>query len=698
MILDIVNIFLDLLPELILGAGPFCVFKGMGTGKDSGKLLFKKIYSDGGLTITEDSTSLDLTAVGGSSAINSCEIAFGDGVGGLASSTFKVSESDKTIYGLSNIGGSNKYNYSGVSGNESSIIVGGYLNRIDQKSEKSVIIGGYVNRLCSGLDDSFVYLSQYSTVILGGQYNYIISDKTSISRDSSIIGSMGGCIKAYSSTSIGSYNSKIYGKIGEHSRSFTSGKSYINNKGYNTSVIAGSYKGVGICNFKSTVEVSESLIIGSGQISVNTNKAMTKSATVIGYKNSILGSINSSISQGKLNLIARAKYSTILNGYKNYLTNLGYSFSDPYVFPNYNSSILNGKYNSISYTGAYDRSNSNSIIVHGSNNCIIGDSNAILNGKYNCIVNYLADFPCNNTIINGTNNRIIGDSVNSMIISGENLKICESRNSIAFSAGKIDQGKESCISGENNSFFQIFRNGSGDRDSPTNIMGKNNFAISVGRCPDGTEKFETSKYTQNSSILSLVSGSNGIQITSILGTVSNSAIIGSGEARICYAAITKTTKLPRSPITRNSVIVGACSSFLINACNSNILGGNYNSIVVACDSVIVGGYSNRIDGFTLSNLNNDSTWCIAKRSVILGGENHFITSKSTQRGTIIIGGSSSNITSNGVCADAVFLPNLDSCDKFSVYSSGVKYDGITGTNSTISSITVCNGILISWTP
>ena len=43
MILDIVSIFLDLLPELILGAGPLCVFKGMGTGKDSGKLLFKKI-------------------------------------------------------------------------------------------------------------------------------------------------------------------------------------------------------------------------------------------------------------------------------------------------------------------------------------------------------------------------------------------------------------------------------------------------------------------------------------------------------------------------------------------------------------------------------------------------------------------------------------------------------------------------------
>ena len=319
MILDIVSIFLDLLPELILGAGPFCVFKGMGTGKDSGKLLFKKIYSDGGLTITEDSTSLDLKSGGGggSSAIDSCEIAFGNPTSdGLTSSTFKVSESDKTIYGLSNIGGTNKNNQSGVdgfNGNESSIIVGGYENRIYRDARKSVIVGGYRNTLYGGIDDSLIFIPQCSTTIIGGYNNYIASVMGSPTpKNSSIIGSKGSYLKAYSSTSIGSYGSKIYGKLGQHSRSFTSGFfPYINNKGYNTSVIAGSYNGAGICNFKSIVELSESLIIGSGGISSNTNKLMTKSATVIGYKNSILSSINSSIVQGKLNFISIAKYSTI---------------------------------------------------------------------------------------------------------------------------------------------------------------------------------------------------------------------------------------------------------------------------------------------------------------------------------------------------------------------------------------------------
>ena len=689
MILDIVNIFLDLLPELILGAGPFCVFKGMGTGKDSGKLLFKKIYSDGGLTITEDSTSLDLTAVGGSSAINSCEIAFGDGVGGLTSSTFKVSESDKTIYGVSILGGNNKSNCSGVSGNESSIIVGGYNNRIDQKSEKSVIIGGKTNCLFNGLDDSFITLSQYSTVIIGGENNAIISEQGSPqSKDSSIIGSRYSYLKAYSSTSIGSYNSIIYGKIGEHSRSFTSGKTpYIGGVTYNTAVIAGSGKGGGI-NSSKNGKVEESLVIGSGTITVKSN-IDSKSITVIGYKNVVNSSVNSSIIQGKVNSLSNSNSSTILNGYKNYMCNNGES-----GFFNYNSSILNGKYNCIKHyinpklpNPTYYKSNFNSIIVNGYSNCIVGDdSNAILNGKYNCIVGgKTVNFPCNNTIINGNNNRITGNSVNSMIISGERIQIIGSRNSIAFSAGKFGNNYFKQIRGENNSLFQIFINYNISRPGDPYILGKNNFAMSVGRytVAGGVEFLYTSKNTKNSSVLSLGRGDT----TTIKGTVSNSAIIGNSS--IVY--YTNVTTLPQSPITENSVIISQNSS-LINACNSNILGGKSNSIKVACDSVIVGGYSNRIDGFTISNSLNQPTFCISKRSVILGGHNNLIFEKGTVRGSIIIGGSFSCM-----CSDKVLLPNLDSCDKFSVYSSGVKYDGCTGAKSSISSITVCNGILIDWT-
>ena len=61
-VLDILHNIFEILPELILGAGPFCVFKGMGTGKDSGKLLFKRIYTDTGVSITENATNLDFTA------------------------------------------------------------------------------------------------------------------------------------------------------------------------------------------------------------------------------------------------------------------------------------------------------------------------------------------------------------------------------------------------------------------------------------------------------------------------------------------------------------------------------------------------------------------------------------------------------------------------------------------------------------
>jgi hypothetical protein len=297
-----------------------------------------------------------------------------------------------------------------------------------------------------------------------------------------------------------------------------------------------------------------------------------------------------------------------------------------------------------------------------------------------------------------------------MIISGEKLQIFNSKNSIAFSAGKIGQNKNSYITGENNSFFQIFnildKSNLNNKELETYIAGKNNFAIGVGN-GGGTEKLKTSKNTKNSTILSIFDPGNSETLVNIgiLGTVSNSAIIGSVNFQICYTGVIKGINIPTSQITTNSVTVGAKSSTFINVHNSILLGGKWNRIEVACDSVIVGGYLNRIDGFTISNTTKDTSQCIAKRSVILGGNNHKVTKKGIIDGTIIIGGTSSNsLASDGACGDKVFLPNLDSCDKFSVYSAkfSTKFDGITSKTGTtvtlLNSITVCNGIVIAIDP
>ena len=42
-VIDIINSIFDILPQLILATSPACVFGGMGSGSQSGKLTFKKL-------------------------------------------------------------------------------------------------------------------------------------------------------------------------------------------------------------------------------------------------------------------------------------------------------------------------------------------------------------------------------------------------------------------------------------------------------------------------------------------------------------------------------------------------------------------------------------------------------------------------------------------------------------------------------
>ena len=67
-------------------------------------------------------------------------------------------------------------------------------------------------------------------------------------------------------------------------------------------------------------------------------------------------------------------------------------------------------------------------------------------------------------------------------------------------------------------------------------------------------------------------------------------------------------------------------------------------------------------------------------------------SRDLNSSAVIIGGSHSTK------CQSVNVPNLDSCDKFSAYSpTGIKCDGISGSKNTLTSITVCRGILVAWT-
>ena len=57
MIWDILNNFSTLIPNLLIGLGPYFAFKGMGTGSQSGKLLFKSIAGQN-ISATDKNTCL----------------------------------------------------------------------------------------------------------------------------------------------------------------------------------------------------------------------------------------------------------------------------------------------------------------------------------------------------------------------------------------------------------------------------------------------------------------------------------------------------------------------------------------------------------------------------------------------------------------------------------------------------------------
>jgi len=149
--------------DLILGVS---IFSGMGTGKDSGKLLFKKVFSSGGFSVQEDDFSLTFSSSGGSgTSINPYEIAYGTGTGITSSWDFRVCTSKRSIFGNFNsirpyhslptatfvnnspyafsIGGCQNL----INNSKYSVIVGGSTNSISKSACQSIILGGKENRI-----------------------------------------------------------------------------------------------------------------------------------------------------------------------------------------------------------------------------------------------------------------------------------------------------------------------------------------------------------------------------------------------------------------------------------------------------------------------------------------------------------------------------------------------------------------------
>jgi hypothetical protein len=675
-VLDILHNIFEILPELILGAGPFCVFKGMGTGKDSGKLLFKKLYTDGGLSITEDANSLDLSASGGSSdPIDICEIAFGTATTpGITSSTnnvalFVVCEPTKSIHSMSVFGGPNTVNYNqhSYTNNDSTLIVGARNTYVFSGSKNSLIVGGYGNKLFGPGGKNHI-----DTTSISGykQFFYCSYQSAMISSFYSKIDS--GCYN----TSISSY----YICTKRSNRAFVLGsKSYLYG-GANTSdgvAILGGKDGKGYgksYSFKSY----DSLILNSGVISESCN------SVVFGKNNTICNSRNSTTLSGTNNYIRNGYLSAIMNGY-------GHKIYHDGNYKVCNSMILNGYKNYITCQKFYSQSISNSLIVHGDYNVINGlENNVILNGTSNTI-KHKPPFGLskNNVIINGAN-LCIRSTCNS-VLSAKNGYVEGPNNSVLLSITEATSTDKHVVGVDNSVILNstignYYVNLPGGFRTRIASCGRNNSIISVTK---GTASVLIGNFVATDRICN--SGIITLQGTaSISGTVSNSFILNFNDSYICGPTIS--INLPFSRTTLSSVIMGNCSKIL-NACESVIIAGKQNRIETANRSAIIGGYNNIINGFRIADVTPNAGWKTNYDSVILGGHNNEINSKTTNKTPlVIIGGSFS-----AICGTFSSVPNLDA-QKFSVWnaSTGITNNGLNGQITTISQITVCKGIVINW--
>jgi hypothetical protein len=208
------QIFLDLLDTLIISA---TIFSKMGDGKNSGKLLFRTLYSGGGFTITEGVDSLTFSSAGGEEnfQIRPYEIVFGTDPGITSSSNFRVctAKNEEAFLGFAAVMASNYCDTSPkidqISLQNNSFVIGGASNSLFETS-RSVIVGGKKNSISNDIG-GFWEGNQYDNVIVGGYKNCVyrggfIQFEASCN---SIIGSERTCISGINSFSISARGSKI---------------------------------------------------------------------------------------------------------------------------------------------------------------------------------------------------------------------------------------------------------------------------------------------------------------------------------------------------------------------------------------------------------------------------------------------------------------------------------------------------------
>ena len=339
------------------------IFSGMGQGKDSGKLLFRKIFSDGSINITEDETSLTFSSSGGSgAAILQDRVVIGTGTG-ITHSFICVGEVPP-LYGsltsVKSVRGSYDLTRASYNTGLHSFIIGGSTNSV-QGGYYSTIVGGQTNSIINGSLD----------LIIGGSCNIVYGFKSSGNK---IFGGYANEIQQFVK----------YGEIfgGKLNKICNDGAAYDLEA---NKIIGGQQNEIACAS-------ERSVILGGIQNCVNTNRGT--SGNNKSKSNLILSSCTSNITVQASNYVPSFPAPGIL-GYESKYNNIIGS----------KQSIISSQYSSYQCAPKYNN------IIGGCKNVMGGWYSNILSGR-------------NNFVIGNTTNNDETNFSHMQIISSQESKIC----------------------------------------------------------------------------------------------------------------------------------------------------------------------------------------------------------------------------------------------------------------------------------
>jgi hypothetical protein len=589
MIVDIINNIFEFLPEYTILAAT--IFSKMGSGTQSGKLLFKGICSDTNISISEDAQSIricDTTTPTAVIDIENQRIIIGDSVSGITGSIFFANPTWNSIAATSSHKGL-IFGQSGTNNDTCSLIIGGQCSCAECDT-CTTMLGGYYNiSRCN---------TSNSTIIASCNSIMECSDGAAILSSAYITSN---CTPNHSI--ISSRSSYIYNTILNQScaNSIISSKE---SKIIDSRNVVAIGSGGTLCNQKHTAAISGSsqnltpdgcynTIIGSSTGFNNSSKNVTiigydsfandtSFSSVIGsWKSNICGGTSSSILGSYCSSISCSSYSSIIGGYS------------AAIQISYNSSIIStlnpyALYNPGAPRILYSK---NSSIISTKNQGYIkySDYSSIVSSKYGCIETSKFSF------MNGTCGSIILDSCSIVLMSKCFSYSFESKHSLIIGnyLNRLKCSIGSGIIGQDNNYILAVC---------TPVPNSGNFILGAN---DSIQYSGFKIFEKNSCDTFLCNNFINGSCNSISRSI-NSGILASYKTLFGCKSV-------------NSVIMGSIDSRIISSTNSVIIGSVGVTMSNSKNSAIVASPRGKFLCNASETTRTGHLWIQASASIFISG-------------------------------------------------------------------------------